>query len=89
MGWDRVRENKTIVSAVPGKNEKRRKVVNICSERSLCLGNTDFKHNIARRYSRVVRSQNENGSYEQDRFDIGKERYAQIYGLKRVRNLFL
>ena len=40
-----------------GENWKRRRVINFCGEKGLCVGNTNFEHNSLHKYTRVARDQ--------------------------------
>ena len=42
---------------VPGENDNGRRVVEFCAERSLCVGNTYFKHKNLHKYTKVARGQ--------------------------------
>ena len=40
---------------VPGENDNGRRVVEFCTERGLCVGNTYSKHRSLHKYTRVAR----------------------------------
>ena len=42
---------------IPGENENRRRVVEFCAERGMCVGNTYFEHKSLHKYTRVARGQ--------------------------------
>ena len=42
---------------VPGENENWRRVVEFCTERGLCVGNTYSKHKDVHKYTRMSRDQ--------------------------------
>ena len=44
---------------VPGENDNGRRVVEFCTERGVCVGNTYFKHRSLHMYTGVLRGQNE------------------------------
>ena len=54
-GWigGRTRAGITGVFGVPGENDNRIRVVEFCTERGLCVGNTYFKHRSLHKYTRV------------------------------------
>ena len=54
-GWDedRIRVSETGDFGVPGENYNRRKLVDFCSERGLCVGSTYFEHKSLHKYKRV------------------------------------
>ena len=58
-GWigDWTRAGITGAFGVPGKNDNGRRVVEFCTEKGLCLGNTYFKHRSAHKYTRVAKGQ--------------------------------
>ena len=60
-GWieERTRAGITGAFGVPGENDKGREVVEFCTERGLCLGNTYFKHRSLQKYTRVAKGQDE------------------------------
>ena len=42
---------------VPGENDNVRRVVEICFERGLCVGNTYFEHKSLNKYTRMTKGQ--------------------------------
>ena len=58
-GWirDKVGASATGAFGVPGENDSERRVVEFCTERRLCVGNTYFKHKSWLKYTRVARGQ--------------------------------
>ena len=58
-GWikDRTRAGITGAFGVPGENDNGRGVVEFCTERILCVGNTYFKHGSLHKYIRVAKGQ--------------------------------
>ena len=56
-GWigDRTRDGITGAFGVPGENDNGIRVVELCAERGLCVGNTYFKHRSLHKYTRVSR----------------------------------
>ena len=58
-GWlgDRVRAGITFTLGVSRENDNGRRVVEFCSERELCVGNTYFEHKSLHKYTKVSRGQ--------------------------------
>ena len=58
-GWigERVKSSITGTFGVPGKNGSGRRVVEICVQRGLCIGNIYFEHKSLHKYTRVARGQ--------------------------------
>ena len=58
-GWigDRSRAGITDSFGVPGEDENRKKVVEFCDEKGLCVGNTYFEHKSLHKYTMVSRGQ--------------------------------
>ena len=54
------------------ENDNGRRVVELCSERGLCIGNTYFEQRSLHENTWVVRGQ------EHDRSDTGEEGYAVV-----------
>ena len=59
-GWireERTRASITGAFVVPGENDNGRRIVDFCSERGLCVGNTYFKNRSLHKYTRITRRQ--------------------------------
>ena len=58
-GWIRDRTKAGITGAfkVPRENDNGRRVVEICVQRGLCIGNIYFEHKSLHKYTRVARGQ--------------------------------
>ena len=58
IGWkkgvrERVKKGKTSASGVIGKYMNERRMVDVCAERALCVGNTYSKHTHVRKHTKV------------------------------------
>ena len=60
-GWsgDRVTAGITGAFGVPGENKNGSRVVALCPELGLCMGNTYFEHKNLHKYTRVERAKME------------------------------
>ena len=58
-GWkgDGTRAGITFAFEVPGDDNNGRRVVELCAERELCIGNTYFVHRRLHKNTRVARGQ--------------------------------
>ena len=60
-GWigDRTRSGVIGAFGVSGENYNGRRVMELCAERGLCVGNTYFKHRSLHKYTRVTKVKKE------------------------------
>ena len=60
-GWvgDRMRVDMTCAFGDLGENDNGRRVIDLCVDRVLCMGNVYFMHKSLANYTRVARDQDE------------------------------
>ena len=75
---DRVRLAIAVAFGVPGENDNGRRVVKLCAERGLYVGNTYFEYKSLHKVHKGGNGPRRSGGKEHDRSGVGEEIYAAL-----------